>query len=432
MRREEIDRLLARLTSGEITPAERAALYQAALDDQALFEEIFAEQALAEALADEQLRDEFLLRESVREDDGVLAEDLEEELASAPRLHEGRASRPESAKVSIRAEKRRIPWWGWAVPAAIAASSVLGVFLLREPVRETSVARQVKDKPVELAQAKPEQESLQAVPPRVPASVAPAASVPLSGDKSKQDIAASGSRKGAATPALGKSEEGAAAGRGEPTTQDVKDQPVREKANEVAATAPAPPPPVMIRGTVAAVTETPARRADEADARQAPAQVAEFRVAEAKKAAAEPAAETQNRAAAGASRTRNAVLAMSPSITATERESALALAKAAVLQTQDVSGDWRDLAPGARVPRDQKLRLKLTPTESGSWSLPGVDTRNVMLAAGRTRLFDLPSYAPGNHILVLTFRPAESTPARAMADAVRPPLGRLSISFTIE
>jgi hypothetical protein len=110
----------------------------------------------------------------------------------------------------------------------------------------------------------------------------------------------------------------------------------------------------------------------------------------------------------------------------------LALLKAAVLQTQDASGDWHDIASGARVARDQKLRLKLTPTESGTWSLPGADTPGVTLSAGQTRFVDLPSYAPGPHTLVLTFRPAESAPARDRADAVRPTLGRVMISFVVE
>ncbi len=429
MRREEIDRLLARLSSGEITSAERAALYQSGLDDQALFEEIFAEQALAEALADEQLRDEFLIRESVREDDEVLAQALEEELASAPRLREVRAHPHASAPLPIRAVKRRIPWWGWAVPAAIAASTVFGVFMFRQPASDTQVARKVEDKAVQMAQAKPEQV---AQPIAAPEAAAPAAGVSLSVDKSKQAVAERGLRKEAAAPVLGKSAEGAAAGRVEPTTQDLKDQPVREKTNEVAAAAPAPPAPVMIRGTAAAVTETPARRADEADARQAPAQVAEFRVTEAKKAASPSAAEKQNRAAAGASRVRNAVLPISPRATAAEMEAAVALAKSAVLQTQDASGDWLAVTSGARVPRDQKLRVKLTPTESGSWSLPGVDARSVALTAGQTGFLDLPAYAPGAHVLALTFQPAESAPARAVAGAVRPPLGRVSISFIVE
>ncbi len=428
MRREEIDRLLARLSSGEITPAERAALYQAALDDQTLFEEIFAEQALAEALADERLRDEFLLRESVREADETFAEDIEEELAGSPRLHEVRAHGRASAPAPIRPRKRRIPWWGWAVPAAVAASTVLGVFLFRQPAADTQVAQKVEDKAVQMAQAKPEQAAPVALPPQTPP---PAASVSLSGDKAKQDIVERGRRKEAVAPVVGKSEEGAAAGRVAATAQYFKDQPVREKSNVVAAAAPAPPAPVVARGTFAAGTEAPARRADESGARQAPAQVAEFRVTEAKKSAAPPAG-MQNRAAVEESRGRAPALAMSPKLTAVERESAIALVKAAVLQTQDASGEWRDIARGGRVARNQKLRVKLTPTEPGSWQLPGADGRRVTLDASQTGYLDLPSYAPGAHVLLLTFRPAESTPARAAAGAVRPPLGRVSISFVIE
>ena len=70
------DRLLARLSSGEITAGERAALYDAALADQTLFEEIFAEQALAEALADEAielLTDREAGRDPLDDDDEALA-----------------------------------------------------------------------------------------------------------------------------------------------------------------------------------------------------------------------------------------------------------------------------------------------------------------------------------------------------------------------
>jgi hypothetical protein len=187
----------------------------------------------------------------------------------------------------------------------------------------------------------------------------------------------------------------------------------------------------MTRGAITAAPGTPARRADEADARQAPAQVAEFRVTEAKKSTAPPAG-MRNRAAVEESSGRVPALAMSPKLTAVERESAIALVRAAVLQAQDASGEWRDIARGGRVARNQKLRVKLTPTEPGSWQLPGIDGRGVALAAGQTGYLDLPPYAPGAHALLLTFRPAESTPARATAGAVRPPLGRVSISFVIE
>ncbi len=438
MRREEIDRLLARLSSGEITAAERAALYQAALDDQALFEEIFAEQALAEALADEQLRDAFLIRESMRDEYAVAAEALESALESTPRLHETGSPRIAREPVPIRAGKRRIPWWGWAVPAAVAASTVLGVFLFREPAREGPVAHQVKDKPVEMAQAKPDEAprdadagESRAAPPQ---SVRPRTQRAGSGPDSQPSGLAGaafneGSRKEAAAPVLGKSEEGAAAGRVEPTAQDAKDQPAREKANEVAAAAPAPP--VMIRGTDAAVRQAPAGRADEADARQAPAHAAEVRATEAKKTAA-PAAGMQFRAAADESKARSAAVAASSKLTAAERESAIALAKAAVLQTQDASGEWRDVAPGARVARDRRLRLKLTATEAGSWLLAGAEPRSVALTAGQTEFLDLPVYAPAAHAIELAFQGAESTPAGARTDSVRRPLGRVRISFVVE
>lgn len=109
MMREERDRLLARYTSGELTPLERERLFTEALTDQELFNELFEEEALSDALDDPEVRRVIMALEPPRRS------------SWAPR-------------------------WRWAAVGAVAASLVLGVVLVR---------RQLEPEPELMARALP-------------------------------------------------------------------------------------------------------------------------------------------------------------------------------------------------------------------------------------------------------------------------------------
>ncbi|MBE0658009.1 MAG: hypothetical protein IH602_09985 [Bryobacteraceae bacterium] len=409
MRREEIDRLLARLSSGEITPEERAALYDAALEDQALFEELFAEEALAEALSDEQLRDEFLIREAGRQS-------VEAELETATGSMAAASPRVVRMPETVAAGKRRIPWWGWAVPAAVAASTVIGVILLREPARESQVAQTKPSEVVQVAQAQPEKAAPE------PAAPAPSPARQIA-DKADAKTFASppAEKRGIAESPLKKSEPVLMARRDEAKIAEIADKAAAPQAVEPsrpAAAAAAAPPPAVLGSSQAG------GRAAESEARAAPAQVAEFRTA------APPQAE--GRVARDAQVRNEAAVQARAKTVAAERDDALALRSSAALQSLDANGNWQDVQPGGRVARRAKLRVKLTAHEAGAWTLLGSGGRTVELAASESTYIDLPAYSPGLNRVELTFRPGSPAVMRMRSVTEAGRLGRISIPFTIE
>jgi hypothetical protein len=111
MTRDEREQLLARYTTGELTPLERERLFSEALLDQSLFEELFEEDALGEALADPALRRHVL------------------NAAPSP-----------APAWPIR--------WRWTVLAGLAASLFLAVFLIQRQITPSS-------RPELLASARP-------------------------------------------------------------------------------------------------------------------------------------------------------------------------------------------------------------------------------------------------------------------------------------
>lgn len=418
MRREEIDRLLARLSSGEITAAERSALYDAALEDQALFEELFAEEALADALSDEQLRDEFLIREAGRVPEDALfsmaktSTDAIPAEVEAPAAIEERALRMPSP---ARPGKRRIPWWGWAVPAAVAASTVIGVVLLREPARESQVAQTKSSEQVQVAQAQPEKAA--------PETTAPAPARQIAAKADAKPIATPPAEKGelAASP-LKKSEPVLMARRDESKIAEFADKAAAPQTVEPArqtAPAAAAPPPAAFGATQAA------GRAAESEARPTPAQVAELRTAA-------PPPQAEGRVARDAQVRNEAVVQARAKTVAAERDDALALRSSATLQVQDASGAWQDVAPGGRVARGAKLRVKVTAHESGAWTLMGDGGRTVQLTQNESAYLDLPAQAPGLNRVELTFRPGSPAVLGLRSTAETGRTGRISIPFTIE
>lgn len=111
MTREEREQLLARYTTGELTPLERERLFTEAMNDQALFEHLFEDDALEEALAD-----------------------------PAVRRHVMNAAPSPAPAWPLR--------WRWPVLAGLAASLVLAVFLIQRQITPSS-------DPERLASARP-------------------------------------------------------------------------------------------------------------------------------------------------------------------------------------------------------------------------------------------------------------------------------------
>lgn len=418
MRREEIDRLLARLSSGEIRPEERAALYDAALEDQALFEEMFAEEALAEALSDEQLRDEFLIREAGRQSvEAGLEVATGSMAAGSPRV----VRMPEP----VRAMKRRIPWWGWAAPAAVAASTVIAILLFSGPGRDVEVAQTKSDKAVEVAQAQAEKPKPEAAAAPPPVAVGAAKRIAVQEDKARQVAGSPGGRNEIAET-LKKSEPVLMARSDEAKAVDLKDQAMPGRPNELPAKAVAAAAPSAAAAPVRADLGATAAgvRAAEAETRPAPAQVAEFR-------AAAPPPQAEGRVARDAARSEAVVQDRAKTVAA-ERDEALALRSSAALQVQDASGAWLDLAPGGRAPRGAKLRVKVTAHESGAWTLAGDGGPTVQLAQNEAAFLDLPAQAPGLNRVELTFRPGSPAVMRMRAVTEAGRAGKISIPFTIE
>ncbi len=100
MNRADIHKLLGGYATGTLTDAERKALFEAALEDQALFDSIAGDGALKELFDDPQARAQLL--------------------AALP-------AKPELVAKQMAA-------WNWAAVASVAATLVIGAFLLRMPV----------------------------------------------------------------------------------------------------------------------------------------------------------------------------------------------------------------------------------------------------------------------------------------------------------
>lgn len=101
MTREEREQLLARYTTGELTPLERERLFTEAMNDQELFEHLFEDDALEEALSDPAVRRHIM------------------NTAPAP-----------APAWPLR--------WRWPVLAGLAASLVLAVFLIQRQITPSS------------------------------------------------------------------------------------------------------------------------------------------------------------------------------------------------------------------------------------------------------------------------------------------------------
>jgi hypothetical protein len=132
---EERIRLLARHSSGELTPLEREYLFTEALSDQDLFDELFEEDALAEALEDPEVRRAIMA-------------------ADPPR----RSATPAP--------------WRWAAVGLLAASLVMGVVLIRRhDAPEETANRIARAIPPPVAQIEPERAPM---PERLEFSLTPA------------------------------------------------------------------------------------------------------------------------------------------------------------------------------------------------------------------------------------------------------------------
>lgn len=433
MRREEIDRLLARLSSGELTPGERETLYNAALDDQALFEEIFAEQALAEALQDEAVRGEFLSAEQARES--------------------------EAAAVA-RAVRRRIPWWGWAVPAAVAASTILGVFLVRDSGKEAQAAQTASRASVEIAKSAPESATQAGAPAAV--AVPPRELRDKAVFGPQRELASSAAKAESATRNEAVSRLPAA--RSVAALKDSADERLPEKRKEqaqaVAGGIPETASPQLAMAIEGRATDqkkiVPEQQTDAglqpAPAPSRPGEAKSGQVVAGRNVEAETRFAARQAAPAEADHPKGAVAAAPPpqagsradtaelarsrmaSVPARkeERDQAVRLAAAAVLQVREGGGEWRDADVGRSIPRGAALRVKVTSPEDGVWELLSGNRGRTTLKRAETGYFELPERAPGAQAVELAFRPSPAAVQAFRTGGTRPDLGRVRISFTVE
>jgi len=358
MNREEINRLLARHSSGELSAEERQRLFDAALDDQALFEELFEEDALREAMED------TAIKEEVR-------------------------SWPAPAK-----PKRA--WWVWAVPVAAAASVVIGVLLIRQPTPgPTMTAQQSKtETPVEIAQNR--QTPPVEVTGQLPES--PSASVKLKKDRPEKTVepvrtfepppSAAGATRVAEleTPKL--SDEKNLAKEEAPTYADrMRQVPPPPRSNKVltAANRPAAPVPERPAATRAA-SESAVAAPAEPQAMAFRSQVGEVRAKARKVAVSED----------------KAVLPMPFR-----------------LEVRMPEGPFRAVQPGEMLNQDAVLRLVVTPDAAGRIIFEPALIAPIEIGARAVRTVDIPSVKSGSYVIRLQTTRAEADEAKSAAAEFR-------------
>src|SRR5580704_9634883 len=186
MTRDEIRGLIGGYATGSLSPAERKALFDAALDDQELFDELAGEQALKELLDEPGVKARLMTALAPRQKPSPL---------HAPGWHLHRA-------------------WVWAAAGAFATAVIVGIVLLEKP-GERQIAQVIAPPPV------PEQ--------LVPAPAAATAAAP---NVAKAVIP---------TPAASKLEVSSAVVAGE--AKPVAPAPATQPAPPPPAPRPAPAPP---------------------------------------------------------------------------------------------------------------------------------------------------------------------------------------------
>lgn len=162
MKRDELDRLLARYHMGDLSAMERKRLFDAAMEHQDVFDELMGEDGLRDALADPVLREMALEELNEVPERGVASLMPMSASMRAPEPVRGPELEPEPAD---RAGWRKR--WVWpAVATAAAACVAVGAFLWQ---------RTDKPAPVEVAVVTraPESPAERSVPARTDAEAAP-------------------------------------------------------------------------------------------------------------------------------------------------------------------------------------------------------------------------------------------------------------------
>ena len=401
MNRAEIDRLLARYSSGEITPSERDALFAAALDDQALFEELYQEDTLREALADPLVR----------------------EHAALPDPSTGRAASAEKAGVPAGGFFSPFLRWRWPVLAAVAASLVIAVVVFRRPAEE----------PVQLAQnVRPAAEEAPA-----PAAPAPGASAQISQQGSpavKEDAAPSTLSKDRDAAPRAQGIAGSIPGGAAPGRIGSIAAPAPESKGVIGGTPggviggivgpaggrPAAPPPAPAFARQSDAAAAGAGREDARLARAAPAS-AELRKAEAsaeaERARADAPAASDLRAANAVQPAREAdkvqlerggsqvnPVSVSGLTVAMRDEAAEPLTL--TLSASTAGNEWRTVRGLESLSRSVPLRLTVRSSIAGRLSFEPAFTAPVVMAPGQSRTFDLPIQQPGERTIRAILTPA--------------------------
>lgn len=220
---ERIRELLGGYATGTLTPEERAALMQAALEDQDLFDTLMDEEALRETLSDRAFRSELVAA-----------------LQPSPRWW-------------------RTPW-PWAALASATAAVALFVLLRPQPQTQTQTQTQVATlhEPREIAAnlPKPEPQPSEILVPRTLRMHEPPANSPGSAPSAAPDPA------GMETKSAERADAGAVAGNAAPAVafQAMSKEEGFQPAAPAAAAPPPPPPPLRAEVQAAQAKAAPAAR----------------------------------------------------------------------------------------------------------------------------------------------------------------------------
>lgn len=356
MTRAEIERLLALYSTGRIADADRDALYQAALDDPALFEELFEEDALREALADRAVRDAAL---------------------AAPH----RTASPSPWTGWLRSG------WRWPAFAAVAATAVLAVVILRHPS-----APRPSERTQTIAQAIPPAPAAESAP-ATPPPPAPALDQPQPTPAEPSRAKLAGVHPPSAAPA-------------EKPDQAEQKEKLSRADNVFLSAAPPPPAKVVRDSAVAGVAAGPAPpMAQPAPAAPEAQLLTEPQSAQGVRVQAEQvelAARSRQDASAPVQRkTEAAALSFSA------RGAAPAIA--ASIATRSPDGTWLPLSEGVSLSPDTPLRLTVQAHLPGAIAFVPAFTPPVKVKAGESRVFDLPRQDPGDHTLRVLLQPERFT-----------------------
>ncbi len=367
---EKIRDLLGGYSTGTLTPEERAALMQAAIEDQSLFDALMDEEALREALSDRAIRAEVLAA-----------------LQPKPR------------------------WWRtpWPWAALASATAAVALFVLLRPQPQPQVAQLPAER--QMAANLPKSEAL-------PSEIAVPRTL-RSEDKAVR--APELQREAAARESLEKKDAGGMAGNAAPAPA----LPAAPRAEGAVAPLPAaaapPPPPAEVRAKLA--------EAAPAAPPPPPAEVRAKLAEAAPVAPPPPPAEVRAKLAEAAPAAQFATVADAMKEERRQGREDMGVELAA----QQPDGTWKTAGPGAPLPAGRALRLRLTSPVSGTLLVEPRLAAPLAVQAGAPAEWILPAQARGELVLRISLAapPPAAGPMRMRAAKARAETGAAADSALV-